>query len=262
MPSTLRVATLNVGRFLQERTRVKVREIAQREDAPEVMLVQDLPFRDLPLFERWPHVAYAPMTNHLINGERAVVGIAILSRYFLAKSTHHTTWGDGVLKNLEGINEKNERHLGAESDRLVEKTEDRVLICAIVIKNGQCFSVATTHGMWTRGGVTNEVQKVTAARLLRVLSSEFLFPGGSVVGGDMNFPRGGEIYQKFVECGIKDCILPVETTLDPDHPLSKRGIKVVSDYFFTTGSCYRISDVSVDGGISDHCMISANLSWI
>lgn len=262
----LTVMSLNVGRLLQERTRAYLERVSMgTEPIPDVMCIQDVPFRDLGMFEWAPHIAFAPMTNHLINGVRAVVGIAIVSRYFMTDVTYHTTWGDGTLKDLQGINDKNERHLGAESDQLVEATEDRVAICATIVKDNVRYNIATTHGMWVRGGVVNDVQRKCTRELLCVLNVEAWNRKGLVLVGDMNFGRGGEIYQMFINEKFRDCVpLEVDNTLDPDHPAARKGIKVVTDYVmirpFRDRDVYGISDVRLHPGVSDHCVLSATVS--
>ena len=251
------VTTLNVGRMLQKRTRSFLEGLIH----PGVLLLQDFPYRDLPLLEKWPHVTFAPMTRHLINGERATVGIAIASRYFMTDISHFTVWGDGTLKKLEGINERNERHLGTQSDQLVEATEDRVLICACVHKDGVEYQLATTHGMWARGGQINDVQRATMRKTHAVLRRESLRRPGLVLGGDLNFPRDGELYMLFAE-SFRDCLpRQIQGTLDPDHPLSRKGVNLVVDYFWHCGIPYEVevSDVYTTGGASDHCALSATI---
>lgn len=267
MPQSLKIMGLNAGRLLQERTREYLKNLAiNPESAPDVLCLQDFPFRDLGLLEWAPHIAFAPMTNHLINGERAVVGIAIASRYFMTDIAHCTTWGNGILKNLEGVDDKNRRYLGVESDALVEATEDRVAICATVIKDGARFDVATAHGMWVRGGVVNDIQRQSTGRLLHFLDKERSRRKGLVLAGDLNIGRGGEIYQMFVKKGFHDCVPDkIDNTLDPDHPSVRNGLKVVIDYIMTYGAdlfgdVYSVSEVMLLSGVSDHCALSATVA--
>ena len=257
--------TLNVGRLLQERTRDYLKSLNKPgADVPDVLCIQDIPLAGLALFERLPHIAFSPMTNHLINGVRGVVGIAIASRYFLTDITHHTVWGDGKLKDLQGINDQNQRHLGAESDTLVEASEDRVAICAAVIKDGVRFDIATTHGMWVRGGVTNDAQRLCMTNLRGDLGYEGYRRAGLVLAADMNFGRGSEIYTLFTE-KFRDCMPPeIDNTLDPEHPFVRKGGKVVTDYIMTHPAAYTdpysISEVALHSGVSDHCALSCTVT--
>lgn len=256
----IKLVSLNVGRLLSERTEQNLRSLADKTFVPDVVVLQDMPFRSLPLLERWPHIAFGVMTNHLINGVRTPVGIAIASGYFITDVTHHTYWGNGVFKNLQGVNDKNERHLGELSDRMVEESEDRLVVCATIVKLGVKYHIATTHGMWVRGGVPNDVQRSSMRRLLEILVSEAAVRGSLVLAGDMNFNRGGEIYQMFTE-KLHDCVPPeIKSTLDPDHPASKKGVQVVSDYLLTIGRGYVVSDVHLEFGVSDHAALTATVS--
>ncbi len=254
----LKLLSLNVGRMLQPRTKAFLERLTQ----PEVLLLQDFPYYDLPLLERYPHITFAPMTNHFVNGQRAVVGIAIASRFFMTNITHHTTWGNGVLKNLEGINNHNERHLGAESDRLVEATEDRVLICVEVHKDGESYQLATTHGMWTRGGEINRVQRSTMRHTRNILVREAQRRVGLVLAGDLNFFRDGELYTLYTE-HFRDCVpRSITTTLDLGHELSRKGFGVVVDYVWDCGLKYevQVSDVKTHAGASDHMALTATIT--
>lgn len=263
----LTVMSLNVGRFLQPRTGEYLRHLIKSDQPPDVLCLQDVPVRELSwLMEKYPHVAFAPMTRHSIWGEPAVVGIAVVTGpdHPVTNIVHCTTWGNGVLKNLQGINDKNQRHLGEESDRLVEMTEDRVVICCSIMGNDDVFDVATTHGMWVRDGVTNDRQRENTVRLLDFINKEGKCREGLVLVGDMNFGRGGEIYNMCVVERLTDCMPEnIESTLDPDHPAAKKGIKVVTDWFFTyegrPDMNYEVSDVKLVPGVSDHCALTATI---
>lgn len=259
----LDIMSINVGRFLDRKCTVSyLNRLGNDLPLPDVILVQDIPFRDISLFEKWPHVSFAPMTNHIVNGERMVVGIAICSRYLITHITHRTYWGDGILKNLEGINKENQRYLGEESDRLVEATEDRVLICAQLHKDGVDYELATTHGMWTRGGVTTDAQWTSMLELRAQLQREAVQRGGLVFVGDLNAGRGGVIYQMLTK-ELRDWVpSEVSTTLDPEHPVSKKGINVVTDFVMTADTdCghYKVGNFFFHTGASDHQVLSARV---
>lgn len=263
----LTVLSLNAGRMIQGRTRAFLQDLATDESRPDVLCLQDFPYHDLSLLERWSHIAFAPMTNHLINGMRAVVGIVIASRYFMTNIAHCTVWGNGVLKDLQGINDRNQRYLGAKSDRLVEETEDRVATCAMVVKDGIEYDIATTHGMWVRDGITNDVQRQYAGDTVDFLANEATVRGGLVLAADMNFGRGGEIYSMFTNA-FRDCMPPeIDNTLDPKHPIVKKGIRVVSDYIMTHDNgifpgVYDVTNVRLHSGASDHCALLATIKKI
>lgn len=271
MPNkSLTIMTLNAGRCLLPQTHEFLQDLNLMAYPPGVIFLQDFPFRDLALLERWPHVTFAPMTKHLINGKRAVVGIAIASRYFMTDIVHCTTHGDGKLKDLQGVNDKNERIAPTvENDQLISSTEDRVAICATIIveNNGMAnskFNVATTHGAWVRGGVVNDMQRASTKKLRDFLVREGERRDGLLVSGDMNFGRGSEMYKLFVRDGLCGGFTPripltIDNTLDPDHRFVKRGGRVVNDWFFDLNRhdrAYDVSDVRLRSGVSDHCALS------
>lgn len=267
MPKHLIITSFNGGRFLLEQTRAYLKRLAVGEESrPDVMCLQDIPFRDLPLFEWAPYVTFAPMTNHLINGQRAVVGIAVASCYFMTDITHHITWGNGNLKDLQGVDCNNQRAVPtAEGDRVIDSTEDRVVICATIVKDGVEYNIATTHGFWARGGGVNDAKRSSTIRLRDALVHEAVCRGGLVFAGDLNCARSGEIYNMLTNT-LHDCMpIEIDNTLDPDHPFVRKGGKVVNDYVMTCdighgSKTYDVSDVTLRSGVSDHCALSAMIS--
>lgn len=228
----------------------------------DVLLVQDFPRRAVRFLEcaAFPFYSFASMTIHRINGVQGFgetdVGVGLFSKYPITNIIQVPTWGNGELKPLQGVNESSQRHLGEESDRLVEASEDRWLIVANVMKGyDDPYPIATTHGMWVRNGVINDVQRESTRRLIAALQSEAQWRHGLVFAGDLNISRENEIYQMITGAGFRDCIPDsIESTLDPEHPFSKKGGKVVSDYFMEKGG-YTFRDIELVAGVSDHCAL-------
>ncbi len=267
----LTFSTQNWGRLLEERTRKYASGLLDPEyPLPDVLCIQDIPFTGLQFLKRLPHIQFGVMTNHLVSGVRMPVGIAIASKYIIRDAAHSTCWGDGTFKDLQGMDANNARDLGSVSDRLVEATEDRLVICATIVKNSLEYNIANTHGMWVRDGVPNKVQRQYLQELRLAVRQQALRRRGIVLMGDLNFGRGGEIYKHFINPDeqFRDCIpATVETTLDPKHPVSKRGIKVVSDYVMTHPDGrgedrFEIGNVRVQSGFSDHCFVYGTITTI
>ncbi|OGG77944.1 hypothetical protein A3B35_02180 [Candidatus Kaiserbacteria bacterium RIFCSPLOWO2_01_FULL_54_24] len=265
---SLTLTTLNCARLLQPRTRDYLQSLGIAEELPDVLCLQDFPFRDLPLIiDKLPHIAVAPMTDHLIDNKRAAVGIVLASRHFMTDIVHRTIWGDGVFKEIKGVVDNHRSPNTAETDLLIDTTEDRVAICATVIKDGEKFEIATTHGYWVRGGVVTDRQRRCAHSLTDFLIVEAYRRNGLVLAGDMNFGRGGEIYKMFIDKEFHDCVPPeIDNTLDPEHPATRKGIKVVTDYImiregyggdFVSYDVNQVSEVRLHSGVSDHCALSA-----
>ena len=141
---TLQIGTLNCNRLLgkspdEPPKTVKWLEALLALDPPlEVLCLQDLPVSAMPTIMRaLPHAHFAPMTNHLIWGRREHVGIAIASLWPLDEIEVRYTWGDGVIRDLKGVDDRNERISPGEiADALVLETECRVAIAANVIRRG------------------------------------------------------------------------------------------------------------------------------
>ncbi len=262
MPSRLTVTSLNVGRLLEEKTRNFLERMSSGDErGPDVLCLQDMPLSALGLLKKVPYVHFTPMTNSLVNDVRMPVGVVIASRYFMSNVTCCPVWGDGTFKDLEGANGAGERYLGEESDRMIAKTEDRVVVCATITKNGNGFNIATTHGYWTRRGSVNDAQREATKRTCYALNNESEHRGGLVLIGDLNCNRGNEIYHMFLGT-LVDCVpTSIDNTLDPEHPAVKEGLKIVTDYVMTTPLApYAIDQVVVRDGVSDHCAISARIT--
>lgn len=258
--TSLKIASINAGMLLDRRTRLFFEKMANGNSSPDVLLVQEFLFRDLPLLERWPHIAYSVQTNNMVSGERAIVGDLIASRYIITDTSYRITHNDGILRDVRGTDSFGGRYLRAKSDRQIEATENRSLVSVSIIKNDITYRIATTHAMWSRGGVPSRIQRANTRQLIKSLKEERSAYGSLVLAGDMNFNRGGEMYQMFAKEGFNDCVpSEVKTTLDPDHHLSHKGINVVSDYIFTIGNGYQVYDIRLKSGVSDHVGIFATI---
>ncbi|MDO8573088.1 MAG: hypothetical protein Q7S11_05045 [bacterium] len=177
------------------------------------------------------------------------------------------------MKDLQGVDNKNQRITPTtENDRLVESTEDRVVICANIIKDDIEYGMVTTHGQWVRGGVTNDVQRQSTRSLIHFVLAQAGRRNGIVLVGDMNFGRNSEIYKMFIDKKFRDCVpLEIDNTLDPEHPAVRKGIRVVRDYFmicegyggdFVSYDLHEVSEVILRPGVSDHCALSATISMV
>ncbi|MDO8503264.1 MAG: endonuclease/exonuclease/phosphatase family protein [bacterium] len=134
----------------------------------------------------------------------------------------------------------------------------RSLLVTEVNKNGELFRLAHNHFTWTpdaeNGTEPSSFQKQDLQILLRFLRQ---FPD-IILCGDFNTPRGKEIFSTLSQV-YKDNIPPrVKTTIDGKLHKSGRQIQLVIDGFFTTPG-YRVDDVRVIDGVSDHCAIIATV---
>lgn len=182
------------------------------------------------------------------------VGVGIFSRTLPFRSLSTSAYVNNVLPvlNLEGVSDSGQ-HMNLQK---IRETESRLLVVGEVEKNGVLFKVGTTHGIWVKGGVPDDHQRQGTQRLLSSIKKE----GDLVLAGDLNAARGGEIYSILTQ-QLKDCVpVKFDNTLDPElHPLRGR-LKLMVDYFFTTGTSYTVSDVNTTFGISDHGALSGTIS--
>ncbi|OGV93638.1 hypothetical protein A3B57_02580 [Microgenomates group bacterium RIFCSPLOWO2_01_FULL_47_10] len=118
--------------------------------------------------------------------------------------------------------------------------------------------LAATHFTWTPDMSESDQQKADVGRLLdRLNGKEF------VLCGDFNIPRGNDTYRLFAEKYRDNIPKDVVTTIDFDlHRAKREGIpkfEAVVDYIWTTSS-YRVLNVRVVDGVSDHCGVVAQIA--
>ena len=127
------------------------------------------------------------------------------------------------------------------------------MVSGMVEKEGETYTIATTHFTWADDGGVNEEQRRDLKQLLKLLRQR----GELVLCGDFNAPRGREIFT-ILSSYLKDNVPPeVQTTLDPK--LHRAGaLPYVVDYLWSTPK-YKATKVKVVSGVSDHMAIVANI---
>jgi len=147
-----------------------------------------------------------------------------------------------------------------QSDASTYNTLNRLIAIADVEKDDRTYRICTTHFTWTPDGRPSDEQRHDMSALLDILGGldEFVFCG------DLNAPRGGEIFEQLA-AKYKDNIPPQYKT-SIDLSLHRAGTtnaeelstKMVDGLFSTPG--YVISDVELIPGVSDHMAIVATVS--
>ena len=236
MSGTLTVWLLNGARFVAKTPNEEAHALkwlkglsAPDTEVPDVLCLVDFPDPLQKYLGRFPHRHFEPMTNHKIWGERKHVGICIASRYPLDTIQMCWTWGDGIVRDLEGVGDDNQRiKPDAVADELVLKTENRVAIAASVMTPSDGpWRVITHHGFWTRGGETTGQQIQSTLRLCHFLGRQADDHNGAIYAADCNFDANGMVWGLYKsKTQAHDC-LPDEitTTLAPDHPAAKIGVR-------------------------------------
>ena len=133
-----------------------------------------------------------------------------------------------------------------------ETTTRRVLLRATIRKGEDSYTVATTHFTRTPDGSTSDKQREDLKNMLALLSDT----PEVILCGDFNAPRGGEIFGKLAQ-QFKDNIPPrYLSSLDPKLHTLKDSKPLMVDGLFTT-SQYRVTDVQLSSGVSDHLAVTA-----
>lgn len=212
-----------------------------KKTAPDVVFLQEV-FQDtLPFFEKTlgGYSAFAPMKDLIYDTGIRSFGLAVLSRYpFLSTSiSYYYLDQTKIPKDKEGT----------------PLQTARCLLHTTLLKDNLSYDLINTHFTWTPDGDDSPQQHKDLQRLVALLSKVPDF----ILGGDFNAPRGGKIFHELA-ARYQDNIPPhVTSTLDPH--LHRAGHKqLVVDGLFTT-SGYRVADVQVRTGLSDHCAVSATL---
>jgi endonuclease/exonuclease/phosphatase family metal-dependent hydrolase len=201
---------------------------------------------------------FAPMTlrHYDFSDERSPykkMGIAILSRLpILATKTQYYHASAQELQHLDNSN---------------EHTQDasiwRALLSVNIDRDGETFTIATTHFTWTPDGLSRDYQYTAAHALLALLGE---MPDVALCG-DFNMPRGiNDVYELFSK-KYRDAIPASYTSsLDltfhraKDDPQAAEEIaKYMVDYLFLSKG-YAAENVQLHSGVSDHCAIIASLS--
>jgi hypothetical protein len=233
---------------------------------PDVLCLQDFRVSLLQHLRPLPYFSFVPMTNHMHWREREALGICIASKWPLSQIDVHHSWGNWEVRDLEGVDENNNRIKPDElSDELVMKTENRVGIACSVLKPGaEPLRIATHHGFWTREGIPSENQIVSTRSMAEFLAEQGSEHDGIVYLADYNPDKEGLVHGIYAESGAKDCLpADIVTTLAPEHPAAKFGVK--SDCALMWPNAigeypYQISDVRLDPSPgSDHLLLRCHV---
>lgn len=267
---SLRICSLNGGRFVGDSPDEEPQTVrwlkglsAPGAVVPDVLCLQDFRVSLLKYMRPLPHFYFAPMTHHNVWSGRELVGICIASKYPIDNVVIRHTWGDGIVREQEGVGDDNRRiEPGDVADALILKTENRVVVACTVYEPGnpRGWRVATHHGFWVRGGVQTPQQMQSTDVLCNFLAEQGRSHGGIVYAADCNFDREGGVLRKYVESGGRDCLpVHIKTTVAAQHPGAKFGVKPDRVFMWPDNAgvfTYDISDVHMDSSPgSDHDML-------
>lgn len=213
-----------------------------RHEKPDVLCLQELLERDLPVFEQalGARGVFAPMGILPLATSQEILGVGIVSHLPMGdiQSHYYAKYGDQPPLWHDEI-----------TDPI-----NRVLLSAEIMADGIPYSIATTHFTWSPDGQATDRQRRDLSALLAILAEydEILFCG------DMNAPRGRETFDTIAK-RYHDHIPPQYlTSLDPElHRIKGKKHRMVDGLFGTPH--YKVEDVRLQSGISDHMAIVATI---
>ena len=242
MTDSITLVSLNVER----RRHLDTVEEFLKARMPDIVCFQELAEEDVGHFTKLLGASslYAPMTKETErDGDVVTHGLALLSRLPINHSS--ITYYVGKKETLPTSREENSG---------TYNNANRPLIVANVGTGSRECTIATTHFTWSPDGKVTDEQKKDMQRLLELLASETEL----VLSGDFNAPRGGEMFAALAS-RYKDNI-PEEYTTSLDQALHRAApIEKMVDGLFTT-SHYKVDNVELVSGVSDHQAISASIS--
>ncbi len=216
------------------------------EQAPDVFCVQEIYENSIPTIAEalsGSAYVYVPMTRRPKENPPHMQGVAIFSR--LPIKAQNVRYYAGLPPHVPDSDDR---------DPSTYNASNRMVVMCDVEKEGHLFRIGTTHFTWTPDGEPTDGQRGDMQSLLRILESA----GEFVLAGDFNVPRGGELFGVLAR-RYKDNVPPDYTT-SIDGNLHRRGqLNRMVDGIFSTPA-YRVSNVEMICGVSDHCALVATVS--
>ena len=164
-------------------------------------------------------------------------------------------WGVAILAD-EIISQQVDVYVGGEEDtpeffaNQNPNSMNRVLLTAKVMVHGKTFQVATTHFTWSGGPIVSDEQRRTFITLKAALNKF----DELILCGDLNTPRGFEIWEDLAKTYTDNIPAEIDTTVDKNLHRSSLDIRLVIDALFTTPH-YLVENVRVVSNTSDHMAV-------
>jgi endonuclease/exonuclease/phosphatase family metal-dependent hydrolase len=237
--SALTVASINI-----ERSKHLARVAAfLRTYSPDVVCLQELVPDDIPVFRDdlgYEHHVCIPMARFPEHGQLRLTGVGIFSRRPFEFTEDIAYAGGGSGSDV----------VDRTSDETRFQTARYTLAVVGIRSGGDTYTIATTHFPWTENARTSDFQRTACDALLRVLKDRPL-----VLCGDFNAPRGGEIFSRLAAHWTDHIPPAYASSLDPVLHRAPH-LRLMVDGVFST-SDYRVSEVALHQGVSDHCAATA-----
>lgn len=164
-------------------------------------------------------------------------------------------WGVAIFAN-EILDSKGVYYFQVNSGELFVFDEqkngftDRALLFAEAEVDGEVFKIFNTHFTWSGGGEVNEAQRRDYVKMKEILKSH----DEVILCGDLNTPRGFEIWDDLAKTYTDNIPQDIDTTIDKNLHKSGKDIRLVVDALFTSKH-YAARNVRVASNTSDHMAV-------
>jgi endonuclease/exonuclease/phosphatase (EEP) superfamily protein YafD len=134
---------------------------------------------------------------------------------------------------------------------------NRALLMAEIKVKNTLFQIATTHFTWSGEGIVNDEQRKDYEALKKFLNKfeEMIFCG------DLNTPRGFEIWDDLAKKYTDNIPQEIYTTIDKNLHKSGLDIRLVIDALFTSKH-YVAKNVRVVPNTSDHMAVVGEIERV
>jgi hypothetical protein len=168
-------------------------------------------------------------------------------------------WGIATFTSLPVVQSSFEYYVGSKED-VHEMIEDdassynRTVLWQTVEKDSEQFTFAHTHFTWSNHGQPTDEQRRDYQKMQNILDRIPEF----VLCGDMNSPRGTEIFDRMAQKYKDNVPAKYTSTIDPELHRQK-DLELMIDGIFSTPE-YEVTQVERHCGVSDHCGLSGVVS--
>src|SRR5579859_7976363 len=213
------------------------------EQQPDVICLQEVFISDFENLKRELQMDghFVPLAFWKRNGSLEHWGVAILSKPPFQNPQFRYYKGDPnqIPDHIDGV----------------PNSLNRALLWTTITKDGQNFTVATTHFTRTPDGAPDDEQRRDFHSLKGVLNT---IPE-IILCGDFNAPRGKEIFDELSKMYTDNIPPEIISTIDPDLHKTKGSVQFVVDALFTSAQ-YHAENVGVICGVSDHCAVVGEIA--
>lgn len=244
---SLTIASINIERS-RHLARVETFITRQR---PDLLCLQELCERDVPFFEALMGgpMFFAPMARYPEEGPANIVGVGMIARdnALLDVAAEYYSGSPERIQEMAFIT--------AEGKRMADPLSIAEVMLSATVRG---LRVAVTHLNVTPLGTSTPYQRESAGKLIQLAQAQAQRNGDLLLTGDFNAPRGRATFDLIAEHFIDG--VPPHYTSSIDGSLHRAGdIPFMVDGLFHTPG-YRLENVRMSTGVSDHCALSCRVS--